>query len=746
MKSPFMEADEVRDSEFDEATGTRAFSLRDAFDVLVRHFWVALLVALGVLAAGAWYVQQRPASYRAEALILLEGEGDAVLPSLEVMQPGQGQSSRASHREYLRTQVLMLQSRSLAEVVADRLGLQPVPSGEDAVEDERQDPAQTVLQTLTVEPIRDSSLIRVVALARDADLAMRIANTTATVYVEQSLERQVRAIENAEAWLNQQHASLKVSLEASERSMLSYRNDHNVLAVRLSENVSLLADMHSVSSQLADARLEVDRLRTAVAQMERILRSGNLLDARVDAVVGNALIQDLRSRWVDIEVRRLGLLERYLPTHPEVESLVEQQEMVVRTMEDEVRRILTAYGDRFANARDVERRLASRLEEVEQRVQALGGHEVEYRVLERDADANRELFQIVERRLKEVELVRSLQRNRVSVVEEARRPTVPWDPRRQTLLAAIVLLALTLGAGSAFALELLDGSVQSTDAVLAQVKVPFVGAVPVARPSPTGRRSSRGPARGERINEALFSAEFPRSDVAEACRSVRTSLMFLASDNGLRKILVTSANPQDGKTTTTANLGIVMAQSGSRILLVDTDLRRPCLHLVFGKNRDVGLSSVLTREVTAEQAIQPTGVPNLDILVSGPIPTNPTELMLTERFRELVEELASRYDRVLFDSPPTLPVTDSAILSGMVDGVLFVARAGRTPKHLLRKAVESLRGVRANLLGVVLNGVDYRKHGRSGGGYYGYYYARSQSYYGPNDEEDATPVSGTSAP
>lgn len=736
-----------RDEGADDAGG---FSIGEMVDVLLRHVWVSLLVVAVVAAAGWWVLSKRPAEYRAEALLLLSAEQETVLPDLELVEGG-GRTTGASQRDFLRTQVLLLGSRDLAAVVASRLALGSHLRflGLEGVEDAEElqaaiasiDVVQRVQNAVSIEPVRDSSLIRIVVVTRDPDVSMNIANAIATVYVEQTHERQVSSLENAEAWLNQQHASLKTNLEASERAMLSYRRDNNVLAVRLTDNVSLMAEMQTVSAQLADARLEVDRLRTTVAQIQRVLDSGNLVDARLDAVTGNVLIQDLRRRYVDLEIQRLELLARYLPGHPDVQNLAETQAMVLQSLEAEITKILTSHVDRFENARDLERRLAVRLEGVERRVQELGGHEVEYRVLERDAEANRELFRIIERRLKEVELVRSLQQSRVTIAEEARRPAGRWDPRRQSMLIALALLALACGVGAAFGLEMLDTSVKSTDSVLAAVKVPFVGAVPVIRPSPTGRRSSRGPARGEKVNDALFSAEFPRSDVAEACRSVRTSLMFLSSENELRRILVTSASPQDGKTTTTANLGIVMAQSGTRVLVIDTDLRRPRLHVAFNLPHEVGLSSVLTREVTAEQAIQSSGVENLDVLVSGPIPSNPTELMLTERFRDVIDELTEKYDRVIFDSPPTLPVTDSAILSGFVDGVIFVARSGRTSRHMLKRAVASLRGVRANILGVVLNGVDYRKYGRVGSGYYGYYYARSQSYYGPAEEEESTSTS-----
>ncbi|MCA9566074.1 MAG: CpsD/CapB family tyrosine-protein kinase, partial [Myxococcales bacterium] len=229
----------------------------------------------------------------------------------------------------------------------------------------------------------------------------------------------------------------------------------------------------------------------------------------------------------------------------------------------------------------------------------------------------------------------------------------------------------------------------------------------------------------------------PKSSVAECCRSIRTNLHFMSPDQKLGALLVTSAGPREGKTSTAVSVATVMAQSGNRVLLVDTDMRRPRLHRALEQENTLGMSNLILGENTYEEAIQRTVVPNLDLLPCGPIPPNPTELMHTERFRTVIKELRSRYDRVIFDSPPVIAVADSMILGNFVDGVLFVIRSGQTNKEVVRRAKMNLEGINAPILGAILNDLDledraYRYH------YYYSYYSRYGQYY-EEDPQDAEP-------
>jgi capsular exopolysaccharide synthesis family protein len=312
-------------------------------------------------------------------------------------------------------------------------------------------------------------------------------------------------------------------------------------------------------------------------------------------------------------------------------------------------------------------------------------------------------------------------------------PLTPVAPNRLVLVGAAtgggMLLALLL----AFLREAMDNTVRGQDALEREFGLTFLGLIPRIRPSVARVSSPRGPARGEAWSADTYAHDYPKSAIAESCRAIRTNLAFVLADGGLDTLLVTSPGPREGKTTTCVNIASVMAQAGGRVLLVDADMRRPRVHTAVGVQNDVGLTSVLLDGLSVGEAVQPSRIPNLDVLTSGPVPPNPAELLGSKAFRELLEELRGRYDRVILDSPPVAPVTDAAVAATQVSGVVVVVRANATRKELLGRAIETLQGVGANLVGAVLNDLDLSRR-RAGGSYY-YYYRQYSGYYGPGADE-----------
>jgi succinoglycan biosynthesis transport protein ExoP len=314
--------------------------------------------------------------------------------------------------------------------------------------------------------------------------------------------------------------------------------------------------------------------------------------------------------------------------------------------------------------------------------------------------------------------------NYIRVIEPARVPSVPVRPKVQqnTLLAGVV--GLMLAAGAAFLIEYLDDTVKSQDDVEQVLSLPTLGVI--------AQISSNGTA-PEKVVE-----EHPKSAFAEAYRMLRTNLRYsLPSGANRRVFLVTSVGPGEGKTTTVTNLGLVMAQAGQRVIVVDADLRRPSLHKILGCANEVGLSSLLVGEVNAlEQALQPTDEANLLVLPAGPIPPNAAELLSSPRMAELVEELAARADVVLLDSPPVLAVTDASILATLASGTIMVVEVGQTHLEACLQGIEALKKVDARILGVVLNRLNLRRRGYYGNYYYYYYYRRDSAYgYGGYGED-----------
>jgi polysaccharide biosynthesis transport protein len=277
-----------------------------------------------------------------------------------------------------------------------------------------------------------------------------------------------------------------------------------------------------------------------------------------------------------------------------------------------------------------------------------------------------------------------------------------------------------LGVAAALGIDLLDTTITNQEQVEGWLGLTFLGLIPATEKLPDGS------------NDDLMVYHQPKSVVAEFCRAIRTNLLFMSPDKPLRTILVTSSGPQDGKTTSAINVASAMAESGSRVLLVDADMRRPRVHKAFGVNNGVGLSSLILGEGQLSDAIKQTEVPNLSVLTCGPVPPNPAELLHTKRFEEIFEQLSKQYDRVIFDSPPIGIVSDGVVLSTKVDGTLLVLRSAKTSRDQAMRILRMLRSVNARIFGAVVNNVDLKAHA------FGYYDYQRYGTYGETRENIAS--------
>jgi len=345
-------------------------------------------------------------------------------------------------------------------------------------------------------------------------------------------------------------------------------------------------------------------------------------------------------------------------------------------------------------------------------------------------------------RERETSLAGHLKTNNVRLLDAALVPTAAISPNVGGAAGIALALGLVLGFGLAFLLEMLDSTVKSQEDVEKVAGLAFLGLVPSIPADGAAPEVSPPPALVDVIRSGskdLYVLTHPKSAVAECCRAIRTNLLFMSPDKLAKRLLVTSSGPQEGKSTTAINLAISMAQSGLRVVLVDTDMRRPRLHKAFEiPATSDGVSRAIVGEVELGAVIRETGVQNLWLLPCGALPPNPAELLHADRFHALVEDLASRFDRVIFDSPPLGVVTDAAILSRLTDGTILVAKAGRTSKESLRRTEHQLMASGINLLGCILNDLDLSKQGG-----YGYYYSRYGYEYGDGDDEAANRATST---
>ena len=736
-----MSSEETQPRSVESSTASQV----DYLGLILRHLWLTVGVVLIAMAGTFFYLRTISPLYRATALLDLDTESPNVLGSMSAgldQQTG-GRGARELRLNF-ESQYRVIGGRSVAEDVANRLALREDAAflglaGVKAPADLRAalakaDAGAFVMGAITIEPVFESSLVRIHARASSPKTATQIANTVAEVYIDQRVKRRLDVSENSAVWLRQQYEDLGKQMAASESAVYDFRKERNILSISLDNKQNLTGEaLGALSVQLFQAESDARSLRVAAEQHRLAKTDEQLLDAAVQGVISSELIESLKVRLVELAVERTKLEATYLDGHPQLASVKQQLAEVRSMLLREVRNSIRAVEVQLAQAEERVSELRVQLDKTRSEALAMGQDELTYNNLVSSASADRDLYRMIERRLKEVEMARMLQQNRVAIVERAIEDRVPVYPKVGFSLLVAFALGLLLALARAYLVEVMDTSVRSVGELERLIGVTALGFLPIIARGTGARRSTRAPAKGEDFDKDTFVIDFPKSTMAEACRSIRTNLIFMGSEQPLRSILVTSAGPREGKTTASVSLAAVMAQSGSTVVIVDGDMRKPRLHKVFGLDGSLGLSSVLMGEASLDDVIQATRVPDLYLIPCGIVPENPAELLQSERFRELIAELSERFGMVVFDSPPVVPVTDAAIIGAAVDGVVLVARSGATRREMIARAVDLLRGVNANLLGVVLNAIDVE--GRRRGGYYYYYYRHYGEYYGQAEDK-----------
>ena len=432
-----------------------------------------------------------------------------------------------------------------------------------------------------------------------------------------------------------------------------------------------------------------DKVKKADLALQKYMEENNIVSLpTVEGTLKKDLIETLKEKQVVLETQLAELSKRYKDKHPKTIRMKAELHSVKEKLDYHTTETL-----------------------------GLNRKAIQYGTLKREAESNREMYNILLKRAKETSLSEGLQTGNIRVVDAAEVPIKPFRPRKKRNILLASIIGLIGGIGLAFFFEYLDNTIKTPDDVEHYVKLPFLGFIPCTR---------------KRIADAktidLISHEEPRSTISEAYRSVRTAIMFSSSEHPAKSILITSAGPQEGKTTNVINLAITMAQAGDKVLLVDTDMRRPRIHKTFAHDNSKGLTNYLVGNAKLKSVIADTSVPNLAILPCGPIPPNPSELLVSHRMKELMEQVNEQFDRILFDSPPIAAVTDAVILANMADGVVQIIHNGKTNCNVVLAGKEKLLGAKAKILGIILNNVDTSREN-----YYHYYY--HHYYYGDDGEK-----------
>jgi polysaccharide biosynthesis transport protein len=603
--------------------------------------------------------------------------------------------------------------------------------------------------SLHVALIPNTRIIEIHYRSTDPQLAANAVNTLVATYIEQNFKTKFESTMLASDWLSKQLVDLQMKVETSQEKLVRYQKQHEILGTDEKQNI-ITAKLDELNKELTAA--ESDRMqkeatfRQTQSPDSEAVTAAIVSDSEGGNTPGSALLNRLREQQATLKIQIADLSTQFGPAYPKVAQLNNQLKEIDRQFQSETRKAVERLRGQYLAAQQREDMLRGAFDKQKQEAYKLNENAIEYSLLKRDVDSNRQLYEGLLEKLKQAGVTAGLRSNNIKILDAARVPTAPVEPNIPRNLAFALILGITSGVGLAFLLESMDNTVRTTEQAQIVSALPSLGMIPL------GSKSSHNGTGPKRLlpssTEAveMVTQVRPQSQMAESYRALRTSLLLSSLGAPPCIIMVTSARPQEGKTTTSINAAIVLAQKGVRVLLVDADLRRPGIHKTLGMGPRSGLSNVLTGSATLAQVIAPSPIlPNLFVLAAGTPPPNPAELLASANMKEVLDELRAQYDHIVIDTPPTLSVTDAVVLSPRMDAIILVIRSGQTTKQALRRARDILLQVNAHVTGVLLNAVDLR----SPDYYYYYEYQGKYSQYyqedspaGPGDEEQPRVVSG----
>jgi polysaccharide biosynthesis transport protein len=719
--------------------GSTDVHLLDRLAVVYRYRQVAISVFIVTVLAMSIQGRVAVPMYQAQARLLIEDERSTAIPGLTASDNTYWEDPEP----YYQTQYKILKGRDLTRKVIKRLNLQnvpefngtatestpmsllrnaerrvlalvgvaPAPAAEAPKISETPDESALVgafLGRVSVDPVRGSRLVDVSFQSRDPAFAAVAINTLVEEYVDQNLQVKLQTTDNMLEWLSKQLEKQQQKVEDSERALAEYRDKQNALSLDDKQNI-VLARL----TQLNDALI---RAKTARVQKEALYNQVKSMSAGTDPdaipiIAQNPQVQALKTRLVDLQRDRVRLSERYGDKHPEIVKVNAALEDTQRQLDLETSRALQSVRNEYETSVLEEQTLARNLEAAKADATDLNRKSIGYSVMEREANSNREVYAALLQRENELRVASNSRSNNVRIIDRAEVPKSPMaSGSRRTWLVSI-LVGLVLAVGVALGLDYLNDTIKTPEDIVQRLKLPFLGLVPSVR--------------GDK-HPLLASPHVPY-DFGESFRALRTSILSRYQGEGTKTLVVTSAQPLEGKTTTACNIAMALAYGGSRVLLIDADMRRPGMHRPLRLTNDRGLSQVLVGQARVRDVIQRTVDPNLLAITAGTTPPNPSELLSSERMKTLLANLSyGPFDWIVIDTPPVLAVTDAVILASKVSGVIFVVGAEMTRRRLAERALDTIMQSRPRVIAAVLNKVDFARNKYYYSRYYGHQY---RSYY-----------------
>jgi len=700
--------------------------LRFYWDILLKHRWTVLTVVFLVTTLVAIVSFKTAPVYEATARVEIEGETPEVQSFNDLFR----NNGNSMEDTFLQTQVRVLRSDNLAWQTIEELGLAGnprfIPAGELTERPTPKSPTarQTLLTRrfksgLRVELVRDTRMLEISFQSEDPQLAARVANALVRNYAEYNFRKRYNATRQASGWMEQQLDELKAKVEKSQQALVDYERQNAIVNVSDKQNV--------VEQRLADLTRDLTNAQSDRVQKESLYELARANASEVAFIAQNELLQKLEEKSADLKAQYVDALGQYGPNFPKVVRLRDQVNEIQSLIDRERRRIVEKIRNDYMAASGREKLLMAAVARQKAEVGTLSQLLIQHNILEREFETNQQLYDNLLRRLKDATVSAGLRATNIHQVDTALPPTVPVRPRKLRDTALGLMVGVILGVTLAFVREGLDNSIKSADDVERLTSRPVLAIIPAHSPGLTKswleRRRDKDALETRRVELAVVRE--PGSALAEAFRALRTSVLLSSAPQPPQALLVTSSQPGEGKSCTTLNLGLALAQRGGQVVIVDADLRQAAIGPTLGLVAEKGLSSLLTGADGLDEVLQRVEwVPNLWVLPAGARPPNPAELLSSTSMESMLNELRRRFDHIVMDSPPLLLVTDPTILSNLVDGVVLVVENEATTRGALIRACRVLESAGGRILGVVLNKVDMRHDG-----YYGRFYRRYSYYY-----------------
>jgi polysaccharide biosynthesis transport protein len=701
------------------APQSQGFDVYKYLRILNKYRWLILASIATALLLGGLITYLSTPVYRATVSLQIDRDTLNIV-KVDGLQP----EEQGASAEFYQTQYELLASRSLAERVVTTLGLSnddafnrravsPLSFIRDQIlskpaEDETAAPVtqedltrktvDRLKKMLTVAPVRGSRIVKVSVDHQDPAVAQRLANGYGDVFIADNLDRRFEATSYARKFLEERLQQLKARLEETEKQLVTYAEEQGIIQLDGNKNLSS-SDLEAINTKLAEARAERVKKELLWKQAQQTDGLG------LKEILDSEAIQENRKLRSELAAEYQQKLAVYKPAFPDMVKLRNQIREFDRQIENEVAAIKQSIEAAYLTSKEEEESLEASLEGTKSEVVDQRNKSIQYTILQREVDTNRQLYDGLLQRYKEIGVAGGVGTNNISIVDAAFKPLLPRSPNLLVNLGLAFLAGLVFGVLAALGLDYLDDSFKAPEDVEREIGIPVIGIVPK-------------PSDGRDVEEEMLDA---RSSMSEAFRSLRTGLQFSTSDGLPRSLLVTSSKPSEGKTTATISLARSLAHIGLEVLLIDGDLRNASIHRRLLVSNELGLSNFLSGSKRPEDVVQASDTEGLVLMTAGPLPPNPAELLNGPRLKSLLMLAAESFDIVLIDGPPIMGLADAPLISSNVQSTMLVVAANETRRSVVKVALRRIQVARANVIGALLNKFDSKATGYGYGYGYGDY-------------------------